>query len=98
MQDSRWLQQQGAALACARFEDLKSTPREVIQSLLTHCGLPLPDPDQLAQVLIRDSQAGTAGAQDRLDVARLLTDTDLTELNNIIRNLDPELAPDTILR
>ena len=98
MQDIRWLQQHGAAIAYARFKDLKTTPHEVIQSLLTHCGLPLPDPNQLAKVLARDSQAGTAGAQDRQDVARLLTDFDLVELDKIIRNLDPELTPDTILR
>lgn len=97
MQESCWLQQKGAALACARFEDLKTNPHEVIQSLLAHCGLPLPDPDQLAVVLARDSQAGTAGAQDRQDIARLLTDADLSELDTIIRELDPKLAPDTIL-
>lgn len=98
MQDSRWLQQQGAALAYARFEDLKATPHMVIQSLLTHCGLPMPDPDQLAGVLARDSQAGTAGAQDRKEPVRRLTDAELAELEHIIRELDPGLAPDTILR
>ena len=98
MQDSRWLQQQGAALACARFEDLKATPQAVIQSLLTHCGLRMPDPDQLARVLAKDSQAGTVGAQDREKPVRGLTDAELTELDHIIRQLDPGLAPDTILR
>ena len=97
MQDSGWLQQQGADLATARFEDLKATPHEVIHALLTHCEIPLPAPNQLAEVLARDSQAGTAGAQDRQDVARLLTDADLAELDTIIRNLDPRLAPDSIL-
>jgi hypothetical protein len=98
MRDSRWLQQQGAALACARYEDLKSTPHVVVQSLLTHCGLPMPDPDQLAQVLARDSQAGTVGAQNQKDPVRRLTDTEMTRLEHIIRQMDPELAPDTILR
>ena len=97
MQDTRWLQQQGAPLACARFEDLKAKPQEVIQSLLTHCGLPMPDPDQLAQVLAKDSQAGTDGAQDRQGFVRRLTDIDLAELDRVIRQLDTQLAPDTIL-
>ena len=97
MQDSRWLQQQGASVANARFEDLKATPYEVLQSLLAHCELPLPDRDQLTKILAQDSQAGTAGAQDRQDVARHLTDADLVELDNIIRNLAPNLAPDSIL-
>jgi hypothetical protein len=98
MQDSRWLQQQWAALACARFEDLKATPRAVIESLLTHCGLPLPDPDQLAEVLAKDSQAGTIGAEYREKPVRPLSDTELAELDHIIRQLDPGLTPDTILR
>jgi hypothetical protein len=97
MQDTRWLQQQGVALASARFEDLKATPQAVIEPLLTHCGLPMPDPDLLAGVLARDSQAGTEGAQDKKEPARRLTDADLTELDRVICELDPELAPDTIL-
>ena len=98
MRDSNWLKQQRAAIACARFEDLKVRPQAVIQSLLTHCELPLPDPNQLAKILARDSQTGTAGAQDRGEPARLLTDDDLAKLERIIRELDPGLAPDTILR
>jgi len=98
MQDGRWLQQQGAALACARFEDLKATPQSVIESLLTHCGLPMPDPDQLAEVLAKDSQAGTVGAEYRAKPVRILSDTELAKLSHIIRRLDSGLAPDTILR
>lgn len=98
MKDTRWLQRQGAALACARFEDMKATPQAVIEPLLTHCGLPMPDPDLLAGVLARDSQAGTEGAQDKKEPARRLTDADLEELDRVIRALDSELAPDTILQ
>lgn len=97
MQDSRWLQQQGAALACARFEDLQVAPQAVIQALLAHCGLPMPDPDRLARVLAADSQAGTVGAQDREAPVRRLTDADLAELDRIIRELDPTLAPEATL-
>jgi hypothetical protein len=97
MQDSRWLRQQGAALAPVRFEDLKATPQIVIQSLLAHCGLPMPEPEKLADVLAKDSQAGTAGAQDRQEPARRLTDTDLVELERVIHEMDDELSPDTIL-
>jgi len=97
MRDSRWLQQHGAALACARFEDLQATPQAVLLSLLNHCGLPMPDPDQLASALAKDSQAGTAGAQDRKAPARILTDAGLTELERIVCQLDPELSSDTIL-
>lgn len=97
MQDARWLQQQGAALASARFEELKATPHAVIEPLLTHCGLPMPASDLLAGVLAKDSQAGTEGAQDKKAPARRLTDADLAELDRVIRELDPALAPDTIL-
>jgi hypothetical protein len=97
MQDSRRLQQHGAAVNCARFEDLKAAPQTVIQSLLTRCGLPIPDPDRLAQVLAKDSQAGTVGAQDMEEPARRLTDAELVQLERIIREYDPTLTPDTTL-
>ena len=98
MQDSRRLRQQGSDLASVRFEDLKATPQVVIQSLLTHCGLPMPEPQKLADVLAKDSQAGTAGAHDRQEPARRLTGTDLIELERVIREMDAELSPDTILQ
>jgi hypothetical protein len=97
MQESRRLRQQGVALAAARFEDLKATPQPVIQSLLAHCGLPMPEPEKLADALAKDSQAGTAGAQDRQEFARQLTEADLVELERVIRGMDAELSPDTIL-
>lgn len=97
MQNGRSLQQQGAALACGRFEDLKAAPEAVIQSLLAHCDLPMPNPERLAQVLAEDSQAGTVGAQDRAKPVRRLTDADLAQLERIIQEYDPTLTPDTIL-
>lgn len=57
----------------------------------------MPEPEKLADILAKDSQAGTAGAQDRQEPARRLTDTDLIELERIIREMDAELSPDTIL-
>jgi hypothetical protein len=97
MQAGRSLQQQGAALACARFEDLQLAPQAVIQALVAHCGLPMPSPDRLAEVLAEDSQAGTAGAQDREAPVRRLSEAELAELDRIIRRFDPTLAPDVIL-
>jgi hypothetical protein len=97
MQDSRRLQQQGAALACARFEDLQGAPQAVMEGLLAHCGLPRPEPARLARVLAQDSQAGTAGAQDREAPVRRLSDADLAELDRLIRQADPTLPPDTLL-
>lgn len=97
MQDARRLQQHGAPLVSARFEDLKAAPEPIIESILAHCGLPMPEHEKLADVLAKDSQAGTAGAQDRQDSARHLTETDLVELERIIREMDVKLSPDTIL-
>jgi len=97
MQDSRSLQQRGAPLACARFEDLQVAPQAIIQVLLAHCGLPMPDPARLARVLSEDSQSGTAGAQDREVPVRRLSEADLAELDRIIRQYDPKLAPETTL-
>ncbi len=97
MQDIRSLRQQGAVLAFARFEDLKTNPQAIIHSLLTHCNLPMPEPEKLSDVLAKDSQAGTAGAQDRQKPARRLSDADLVELERVIRDMDSSLSPDTVL-
>lgn len=97
MQDTRSLRQQGAVLAFARFEDLKTNPQAIIHSLLTHCNLPMPESEKLSDVLAKDSQAGTAGAQDRQKPARHLSDADLVELERVIRDMDSSLSPDTVL-
>jgi hypothetical protein len=93
MQDSRWLQQHGAALACARFEDLQVAPQPVILVLLAHCDLPMPDPDRLARVLAEDSQAGTVGAQDREAPVRRLTDARATWEGDELGALTPVTPP-----
>jgi hypothetical protein len=98
MQDGRWLKEQGAPLASASFEELKAAPTETIQMLLTGIGLPMPDSGQLAQVLARDSQDGTAGAQSKQKPARHLTPKDLAELQQVIKEIDPGLTPDAKLR
>ena len=98
MQDCRRLQELGASMACARYEDLKVAPRTAIQALLEYCGLPLLDPERLDRVLAADSQAGTVGAHmDAQEPARRLADDDLSELDRLIRQADPTLGPDTIL-
>jgi hypothetical protein len=57
----------------------------------------MPEPEKLADVLAKDSQEGTAGAQDRQKPARRLSDADLVELERVIRDMDSSLSPDTIL-
>jgi hypothetical protein len=97
MQEIRRLQQQGADVACARFEDLQGAPQVVFARLLAQCGWPLPDPGRLARVVAADAQAGTVGARDRDAPARRLTDTDLAALERLIRQYDPTLPPDATL-
>jgi hypothetical protein len=92
MQTSRALKTQGAPITSASFEDLKVKPDEVISTLLNGCGLPIPPADQLAQILSRDSQEGTTGAQDRGKPIRWLTDEELEELTAHVERLDPSLA------
>jgi hypothetical protein len=98
MQACRALRQAGATVAHASFEELKANPESTIHSLLARCDIPLPDADKLAAALAKDSQSGTEGAQDRGAPARLLTDSELDELENSIREIDPTLEPDTRLR
>lgn len=97
MQDIRWLQEQGSPLTCARFEELKATPYETIRSAFVRLGLPMPNPNQLTEILAKDSQAGTDGAQNK-QPARILTDNEKIELSQLISKLDSSLTPSTILR
>ncbi len=94
MQAGRQLRQREAPVACARFEDLKTNPVATIQRLLVDCGLPLPHPEELERVLAKDSQQGTAGAQDRKEAARQLTAADLDEVEHLITQIDPALTAD----
>jgi len=59
--------------------------------------LSTPEPEQPADVLAKDSQAGTACAQDRQEPARPLTDADLLVLEPLIGEMDAGLSADTIL-
>lgn len=97
MQAYRALRRAGRAVAQASFEDLKASPGPTIASLLSQCGVPLPDPNGLAAPLAKDSQAGTDGAQDRGTPARVLTAEELDELEEVICELDPTLEPGTRL-
>ena len=92
------LQQQGAPLACARFEDLQVAPQAVIQALLAHCGLPMPDPARLARVLATDSQSGTAGAQDREAPVRRLTEAELASWIASSASMTPPWRPTRLCR
>lgn len=97
MQDIQRLQAQNAPVTTIRFETLKAAPVKTIQAAFTQLGLSLPDSAQLASVLAKDSQAGTAGAQDKQNPARVLTDIDKRKLVQAIHDLDNTLSPGTLL-
>ena len=97
MQDIQQLQVQNAPVTTVRFETLKRGPVKTIEAAFTQLGLPLPDPAQLASILAKDSQAGTAGAQDKQQPARTLTDVEKRELVQAIHALDSTLTPNSIL-
>ena len=93
MKDALWLKEHSSPLATASFEALKASPSSVIETLLSHCDLPLPHTEGLAEILAKDSQAGTQAAQDNTEV----TEDDLIDLENIILQMEPYLLPDTQL-
>jgi hypothetical protein len=57
---------EGYRMCAARYEDLKATPERVLQGLFYYCGLPLPDPAALEQVLAKDAQADSHLSQARV--------------------------------
>jgi hypothetical protein len=60
------LHAQGCRTCAARYEDLKARPEAVLQGLFRYCGLPLPDPAALEQILAKDSQANSHLSQARV--------------------------------
>ena len=57
---------QGLDGLAVRYEDLKATPREAARAIVTYCGFPDAPMEAVYRVLEKDSQAGTALAQETL--------------------------------
>jgi hypothetical protein len=92
------LQQQGIPMICARFEDLKVAPDQVLKALFTFCELSVSDQAAVDRVLALDSQAGTALSQaNALQSRSMLTPAHVQELHRLLHHYAPTLPSDVIL-
>ncbi len=56
------LYEAGVPFLAARYEDIKTAPKQVVEAILAYCGLDA-DAERIDEVLGRDSQAGTEWSQ-----------------------------------
>jgi hypothetical protein len=96
------LYEQGLQVCATRYEDLMAAPEEVTRQLFQYYELPLPEPARLAQVLAKDSQAGSVLSQASLRQPEAgLDETELAQLRAFLQaepviNTPDFVAPGTL--
>lgn len=92
------LQRQGVPMFAARYEELKTEPREVLTAMFAYCGLTVSSSEAIDRLLEQDSQAGTTLSQAHTQQSRsMLSDDQVVELNRLIQHYAPTLRPDSIV-
>ncbi|HET6212353.1 MAG TPA: hypothetical protein VFE14_05715 [Micromonosporaceae bacterium] len=88
------LHRRGIPVFTARYEELRTAPRETLRAMFVHCGLPALSGPVLDRVLAEDSQAGSSVGRDEVgpDVA-----LDAAELATAIAELSSSISEDTVL-
>ncbi len=98
MQGSLDLQRQGVQMFAARYEDLKAAPHKVLDAMFAYCGVAVGERAALDSILQQDSQAGTSLSRADLQQSRSrLSEEQVVELNELIRQFVPALDPDMIV-
>jgi len=92
------LQHAGVPMFCARYEELRETPRAVLDTMLSYCGLVVHDPALLHYVVAQDSQGGTSLSQARArQTTSVLTEAHVAELHRLLQGYAPDLPGNVIL-
>lgn len=92
------LQRQGVRMFAARYEELKTAPRELLTAMFAYCGVSVNSNEALNQILAQDSQAGTTLSQSHTErSSSRLSDDQLAELNRLIHHYAPTLRAGTIV-
>ena len=92
------LYKQGLPICATRYEDLVTAPEAVIQALFHYCDLPLPEPARLAQVLAKDSQAGSVLSRARVQQPKAgLDETELARLRAFLQAEPVINTPDFVM-
>jgi hypothetical protein len=92
------LYEQGLPICAARYEDLVIAPEAVVRELFHYCELPLPEPARLAQVLAKDSQAGSVLSRARVQQPEVgLDETELARLRAFLKAEPIINTPDFVL-
>jgi hypothetical protein len=81
-----------------RYEDLKAAPNETLQKVFEYCGLSTANMEMVYQVLEKDSQAGSAVAQDAVAQKKyILTDEHLADLSRLLKAHPAIQSPDFLV-
>ena len=92
------LQRQGVRMFAARYEELKTAPRSVLNAMFAYCGVAMSSTGLLDRVLEQDSQAGSTLSQARTRTSSSsLSEAQVIELHRLIRRYAPALSPHGIV-
>lgn len=92
------LNQAGMPGIALRYEDIKTAPHEALQRIFEFCDLQTANMKPVYQVLEKDSQAGSAVAQDVLTQKKyVLTDADLADLTRLLKSHPMIQSPDFVV-
>ena len=92
------LYEMGMPAIAMRYRDLKANPHKAFQKIFEYCSLPTTNMEAVYQVLEKDSQAGTAIAQDTVNQrSNVLTDAHLADLAQVLKDHPVIKSPDFIV-
>lgn len=92
------LNQAGMPAIAIRYKDIKTAPREILQRIFEYCDLRTINMEPVYRVLEKDSQAGSAVAQDVLmQKEYILTDADLADMARLLKAHPSIQSPDFVV-
>jgi hypothetical protein len=92
------LQQQGAPIIAARFQDLIAAPHQVITKILEFCEVRPSNLDEIFKVLEKDSQFGTIISRENVQQKEFtLTEAQKTEILQILQGHPVIQTPDFVV-
>lgn len=92
------LQQARRPVFAVRYEDLRRSPRAVIEAMFGFCGVEVGDSAALDAILARDSQEGSAVSRDAVEAVPVTVSPEqIRELVAFLRIEAPDIPPDIVL-
>lgn len=98
MEEAVALQRQGQPMFCARYEELKAAPQELLDAMFRYCGVSASSKNAIEKVLQEDSQSGTSLSRDNAQKSGFeLQERHLATVHRLIGELSKNVTPDLVL-